>query len=184
MHERSAGRYRAVSVSLGMVAVSVLCLFVGTSGASTAPRLTPHRDYVATTPHFRVSFISHSATVIDAALAGLGGSQYVEGSVLTNCPGVSPKALTSPGYPRIVLKLVHGVFSFSLSYSVANVEASYPGQASKTLPSAHVHLTGRVESASVIVGTVQLSGAPCTTPTYAYRARIDPAFTSEISPDA
>jgi hypothetical protein len=184
MQERSARRYQSVSASLGVAAISVLCLFVGTSSASTVSRLTAHRDYVATTSHFRVSFISHSATVIDPALAGLGGSQYVEGSVLTNCPGVSSKALTSPGYPRIVLKLVRGVFSFSLSYSVANVEASYPGQAFKTLPSVHVRLTGKVESASVIVGTVQLSGAPCTTPTYRYTARIDTALTSEIAPNA
>jgi hypothetical protein len=67
---------------------------------------------------------------------------------------------------------------------VANVEASYPGQTSKTLPSVHVRITGKVQSASVIVGTVQLTGAPCTTPTYAYTARIDAAFTKEIAPDA
>jgi hypothetical protein len=170
--------------SFGIVAVSILCLPLGASSASTAPRLTPHRDYVVSSPHFRIDFISHSATVIDAARAGLGGTQYIEGSVLTNCPAVSAKALTSPGYPRIVLHPVRGFYSFSLSYSVANVGASYPGQVYKTLPSVHVRLTGRVESASVIVGTVQLTGAPCTTSTYSYTARIDPADTKSISPDA
>jgi hypothetical protein len=170
--------------SIGIVTISVLGLTVGPSTASTAPRLTAHRYYDASTSHFRVAFISHSATVIDAARSGLGGSQYVEGSVLTNCPSVSSKALTSPGYPQITLRPVGGSYSFSISYSVANVEASYPGQTSKTLPSVHVHLTGKVVSASVIVGTVQLTGAPCTTPTYRYTARIDPAFTKEIAPDA
>src|ERR1700689_409785 len=181
---RVPSRSCARIASFGVVAISILCPCVGPSSASSVPRLTPHRDYVATSPHFRISFISHSATVIDLARSGLGGSEYVEGSVLTNCPSVSSDALTSPGYPRIVLRPVHGSYSFSLSYSVANVEASYPGQSSKTLPSVRVCITGKVESASVIVGTVQLTGAPCTTPTYAYTARIDPAFTKEIAPDA
>jgi hypothetical protein len=177
-------RYSAKIAAIGVVTISVLGLSTGPSVASTPPRLTPHRYYDATTSHFRVAFISHSATVIDMARSGLGGSQYVEGSVLTNCPAVSTKALTSPGYPRIVLRPVHGRLSFSVSYSVANVEASYPGQGSRTLPSVHVRLTGKVESASVIVGTVQLTGAPCTTPTYTYTARIDPSFTKEIAPSA
>jgi hypothetical protein len=157
---------------------------LGASGASTAPRLTPHRDYVASSPHFRIAFITHSATVIAAARGGLGGSQYIEGSVLTNCPAVAAKALTSPGYPRITLKVVRGFYSFTLSYNVANVEATYPGESSKTLPSVHVRITGKVESTGVIVGTVQLSGAPCTTPTYSYTARIDPSNTKYIAPDA
>jgi hypothetical protein len=177
-------KYSVKVALLGIVAMSVLGLCIGSSAASTVPRLTAHRDYVASTQHFRIAFVSHSATVIDAANAGLGGSQYVEGSVLTNCPAVSSKALTSSGYPRIVLKPVRGFLSFSLSYSVANVEASYPGQTSKTLPSVHVRLTGKVETANVIVGTVQLSGAPCTTPTYSYTARIDPSDTKSIAPNA
>jgi hypothetical protein len=170
--------------AMAVVAISVLSLTIGTSSASTPPRLTPHRYYDSTTSHFRVAFISHSATVIDEARAGLGGSEYVEGAVLTNCPAVSSKALTSPGNPEIVLRSVHGSYSFSISYSVAEVEASYPGQTSRTLPSVHVRLTGKVVSASVIEGTVQLTGAPCTTPTYHYTARIDPAFTKEIAPNA
>jgi hypothetical protein len=174
-------KYSLASVAVTM---TLLALSMGSSGASTPPRLTPHRDYVASSSHVRISFISHSATVIDPATKGLGGSQYVQGSVLTNCPAVSASALTSPGYPQITLKPVHGFYSFTLSYSVANVEASYPGQTSKLLPSVHVRITGKVESASVIVGTVQLSGTPCTTPTYSYTARINAADSKEISPDA
>ncbi len=123
-------RHRSHSARLAtfvIISLSVLSLCVGPSNASTAPRLTPHFDYDATTPHFRLSFISHSATVIDEARAGLGGSQYVEGDVLTNCPAVSKDALASPGYPQFTLRLVHGFYSFSLSYSVASVQASYPG---------------------------------------------------------
>lgn len=177
-------RYSAALASCGIITMSILGLSIGSTSASTIPRLTAHRDYVASSPHFRIAFISHSATVIDAAIAGLGGSQYVRGSVLTHCPAVSADAVTSPGYPRITLTPVRGFYSFSLSYTVANVEASYPGQTSKTLPSVHVHLTGKVESANVVVGTVQLSGAPCTTPTYSYTARIDPSDTKSIAPDA
>jgi hypothetical protein len=178
------GKYFVKIASLAAVTISVLGLWIAPSAASPVPRLTAHRDYYASSPHFRVSFITHSATVIDLARSGLGGSEYVEGSVLTNCPAVSAKALTSPGYPRIVLRPVHGYFSFSLSYSVANVQASYPGQSSTTLPSVHVRLTGKVVGANVIVGTVQLTGAPCTTPTYSYTARVDPSDTKYIAPDA
>jgi hypothetical protein len=48
----------------------------------------------------------------------------------------------------------------------------------------HVRLTGKVESPSVIVGTVQVTGALCTTPTYAYTAKLDPADTSSLAPNA
>jgi hypothetical protein len=176
-------RNLAKLASCGIVALSVLGLCVG-SNAATAPRLTPHRDYTAKSSRMRITFISHSATVIDESLGGLGGSQYVEGSVLTNCPAVSADALTSPGYPRIAMKLVHGFYSFAISYSATNVEANYPGQASRELPSVHVRITGKVVNASTIVGTVQLTGAPCTTPTLSYTARIDAAQTKYIAPDA
>jgi hypothetical protein len=175
------------SLKVGPFAVASLLVLgscVGSSGASSAPRLTPHRYYAASTSHFRLGFIAHSPTVITEATAGLGGSQYLEGTILTNCPAVSSKALTSPGYPQIGLKLVHGYYAFSLNYNVTSVESGYPGQSSRTLPSVRVRLTGRVESTSVVVGTLQLTGAPCTTPTYAYTAKIDPADTSSLAPNA
>jgi len=177
-------KYSLKIASMAVAMVAMLGLCVGSSSASTAPRLTPHRYYTVSTSHYRLGFIAHSPTVIDSATAGLGGSQYLEGTILTNCPAVSSKALTSPGYPQIVLKPVHGSYGFSLSYTVTSVESGYPGQANKTLTSVHVRLTGKVESPSVIVGTVQLTGAPCTTPTYAYTARIDPADTSSLAPNA
>jgi hypothetical protein len=176
--------HSAKLAAFGIVTMSVLGLCIGSSSAATEPKLTPHRDYAASTSHFRIDFISHSATVIDAARAGVGGSQYVQGSLLTNCPAVSAKALVSPGFARITLKPVHGFYSFSLSYSVANVNAGYPGEGSTTLGSVQVRLTGKVESAGVITGTVQLTGVPCTTPTYAYTARIDPADTKSVAPNA
>jgi hypothetical protein len=172
------------SVVMFMAALTALNGGVVASFASTPPTLTPHRVYVASTSHFRLDFITHSATVIDAAPAGLGGSQYDESDLLTNCPAVSSKALVSPGFTRIVLKRSHGVYAFSLNYSVSNVIAGYPGQGDSTLASVQVRLTGKVVNASEIKGTVRLTGIPCSTPTYNYAAKIDPADTSGVSPNA
>jgi hypothetical protein len=160
----------------GLAAISSL--------ATAAPTLTPHRDYVAQTTHLRIAFISHGTTVIDLAPAGAGGSQYDEGHILLNCPAVSKDALVAPGFGKITLKRGKENLSFSISYSAKNVYAGYPGEGVTTLGSVKVHLTGTVTSASVITGTVQMTGKPCTTPTYTYSAKIDPADTKYIAPDA
>jgi hypothetical protein len=172
------------SLALSALVLTAMDGVVVASFASTTPALTPHRVYVASTSHFRLDFVTHSATVIDAAPAGLGGSQYTESDLLTNCPSVSSKALVSPGFARITLKRAHGAYAFSLSYSASDVNAGYPGQADTTLGSVQVRLTGKVVSASEIAGTIRLTGVPCSTSTYNYMAKIDPADTSGISPNA
>jgi hypothetical protein len=171
-------------VAMSAWALTALNVGVVASSASPTPALTPHRDYVVSTSHFRLAFITHSATVIDAAQPGAGGSEYYQSELLTNCPAVGAKALVSPGFARISLRRVKGAYAFTLNYSASNVNAGYPGEGDTTLGSVQVHLTGKVTSASEIVGTIKLTGVPCTTPTYTYTAKIDPADTSGIAPNA
>lgn len=148
------------------------------------PRLTPHREYVVTAPRFRIAFITHSARVIDAGVSGLGGSQYEVGIIIMDCPAYSASAVVSPGYARISLKPSHGAYGFALSYNVANANVGSEGGTSETLPSVHMQLTGKVISATEITGTIRLVGAPCTTPTYSYVAKLDPGDTKYIAPNA
>jgi len=179
---RSRFSFKLMMAGLGLISAAGLCANAASGGA--VPGLTPHRAYVATSSHFRITFISHSANVIDAARAGGGGSQYIEGSAFTECPTISAKAELNPGYSEIVLRPVHGHYAFSLRYSVADVTAGYPGEATQAIASVSVHLTGTVRSAGLITGTIQVTGAPCSTPPYAYSARIDNADTKYIAPDA
>ncbi len=175
------------SVTVKVLAIAMACAWTMTAtmvSAAPAPTLTKHRDYVATSPHLRIAFISHSATVIDLATPNVGGSQYETGGMYFSCPAVSAKALVNPGFSQITLKKKGAFYGFSLSYTVDNVNAGYPGQASTTLGQVQVRLTGRVTSASTISGTAQLIGVPCSTSAYSYVARIDPAVTKYIAPNA
>jgi hypothetical protein len=176
----NVGRWFACAVLIGSIASASFA--AGVSAATL--HLTPHRDYAAKTAQFHLNFITHSANVIDLAGPGFGGSQYEEGSVFFYCPALSSKAQFNPGFPRITLRPVHGAYSFALSYTVRGVEAGYEGGTFQTLASVSVHLTGKVISANAIRGTVKVAGAPCTTPTYAYTARINPADTKYIAPNA
>jgi hypothetical protein len=165
----------------------MLAILVATgpvSSGAAPPRLTPHRDYVASTAHFRISYVTHSPRVIDAGLAGNGGSQYVTTAVVLDCPAVGKTAVVNVGLAQTTLSPVHGAYSFSTSYSLENYTVTAVGAIEQTILTVQVHLTGTVRSASEITGTVQLTGSPCTTPTYSYVARIDAAQTKYIAPNA
>jgi hypothetical protein len=117
-------------------------------------------------------------------VSGLGGSQYEVGIIIMDCPAFSANAVVSPGYARISLKPSHGGYGFALNYNVANVNVGSEGDTNETLASVHMQLNGTVKSSTEIVGTIKLTGAPCTTPTYSYVAKLDPGDTKYIAPNA
>lgn len=180
-------RRHAKSVWLGIGAVSLLAAPLSSwmaASAGTPPSLTAKNYYYANTSTYHVGFVTHSPTVIDGAPKNVAGSQYLLSSVRANCPAISPTAVTDPGLPRISLRLVGGAYAFTTSYRVVNLSVGSPGGASKTLPSLTVHLTGTVRSATVISGTLQFVGAPCTTPVIHYTATLYPPGAGEVGPNA
>jgi len=172
-------------LKVGAVTIGLVTMLATSSGPAFAkpiPALVAHRAYVANTSTLRVVLITHSARVIDSAIAGNGASQYLEGALVFHCPAVAAAALINVGMPQITLAPVHGSYSFAVSYNLENLTVSAVGAIEQTIPTVLVHLSGRVKNSTMVVGSAELTGSPCTTGSIPYVARFNAADTKEISP--
>lgn len=160
------GRHRA-GLAAGAVIVCVAITAVANAAGSPA-RLHAHSVYGGVTAK-RDAFVAlqtGSATTIAASPANTA-PELRHSNINLACAN---QAQVNPGMVQIKLKLEHGSYGFSRSFTRTGVKETAPGSGAVTLK---VAITGTVRNSKTISGTVKVTGPQgCSIPSQAYTAKL------------
>jgi hypothetical protein len=154
-----------------LIAVALALAFCAVAVAAALPK--PQTDYMYVR-HGKLAFAINLAT---RSAKQLGASKprpktFPSSSLLVLCQGISgsPTELQM-GFPGAALKLRNHHYGFRVSYMEKHADLVTFGKSiTITHEPAHATLTGTVENAKLIAGTISVTGAGCNLKHSKYRA--------------
>jgi hypothetical protein len=154
-----------------LIASALALAFCAVAVAAALPK--PHTDYMYVR-HGKLAFAVNLATSSAKQLTASKPrpTTFPSSSLLVLCQGTSgsPTELQM-GFPGATLKLRNHHYSFRVSYTEKRADLVTFGK-SVTIAheSAHATVTGTVEKAKLIAGTVSVTGKGCNLKTAKYKA--------------
>ena len=153
------------------MASALALTFCGVAMAAALPKAATDYMYVY---HGRLAFAVNLATRSAKQLAASKprSATFPSSSLLVLCPGTSGSAIElQMGFPGAALKLGNHHYGFRVSYTENQADlVTFGKPITIAHESAHAIVTGNVEKANLIAGTVSVTAHGCNLKTSKYKA--------------